>query len=275
MGAWFRRFLEEQGLKVLISGRNTALKPQEMARRCDIVIISVPISVTGKVICQVGPHMRQDALLTDLTSLKIQPVQTMLRQSKAEVIGMHPLFGPGTQSMEGQNVILCPARGDKWLPWLQGLLVRNGARVLISTPEKHDRMMSVIQGLRYFCSLSMGGTMMSMGIQMAECEKFSTPIYRIFMDVVGRLLSQKPILTTEICLHNPETIKTVRVFREWVDRWARVLEQSDLDGFVILFKEISDYFGKFCKEASTETDFIIQALLQRQSHNSVDFELKN
>ncbi|MBW2147391.1 MAG: prephenate dehydrogenase/arogenate dehydrogenase family protein [Deltaproteobacteria bacterium] len=275
MGAWFRSFLEGQGCKVLISGRDTALNPREMARRCDVVIISVPIRATVDIIRQVGPHVRQDALFTDLTSLKIQPVKAMLTQSRAEVIGMHPLFGPGAQSLEGQNVILCPARGDNWLPWLQGMLVRNGARAFISTPEKHDRMMSVIQGLRYFCSLSLGGAMMTMGARMPECEKFSTPIYRIFMDVVGRLLYQDPTLTAEICLHNPETMAAVRVFRDWVDRWVRLFEQSDTDKFAAHLNEIRNYFGEFCKEASGETEFIIQALLQQQSQNSVDLELKN
>ena len=55
----------------------------------------------------------------DLTSLKKEPVKLMLTNSQAEVIGCHPLFGPQLKDASGQNVILCPARGKKWLGWLK------------------------------------------------------------------------------------------------------------------------------------------------------------
>lgn len=111
---------------------------------------------------------------------------------------------------------------------------------------------------------------MAMQTRLQDCGEFSTPIYRLFMDVVGRLLAQDPVLTAEICLHNPETMSAVRIFQEWADRWANLIAQGDLDGFVSLFREISNYFGKFCNEASGEIDFLLQALPQRQSHKPVD-----
>jgi len=61
-------------------------------------------------------------------------VKLMLASSKAEVIGCHPLFGPQLKDLSGQNVVLCPARGKKWLGWLKGLLKKNKLDVWESTP---------------------------------------------------------------------------------------------------------------------------------------------
>ena len=70
MGSWLARLLERQGLKVLCSGRKTPLRPAEMAVRCDVVVVSVPVSETLEVIQQVDPLVPDKGLLMDLTSVK-------------------------------------------------------------------------------------------------------------------------------------------------------------------------------------------------------------
>ena len=76
-----------------------------------MVVVSVPIEVTVKVIEQVGPLMQKDALLMDLTSLKAEPVAAMLRSSVAEVIGLHPLFGPAVDTLAGHTHRDLPCAG--------------------------------------------------------------------------------------------------------------------------------------------------------------------
>ena len=90
----------------------------------------------------------------DLTSLKKEPVKLMLENSRAEVIGCHPLFGPQLKDISGQNVILCPARGKKWMGWLKGVFKKNKMDVLEATPEKHDKMMAIIQALNHLNTIS-------------------------------------------------------------------------------------------------------------------------
>ena len=112
MGRWFGAFFEQAGHPVHVSGHASGPRPAEMAAACPVVIVSVPIAVTESVIREVGPHMKKDSLLMDLTSLKAGPVRAMLEASASEVIGLHPLFGPGVMSLEGQNIALCPARAS-------------------------------------------------------------------------------------------------------------------------------------------------------------------
>ncbi|PKN05921.1 MAG: prephenate dehydrogenase/arogenate dehydrogenase family protein, partial [Deltaproteobacteria bacterium HGW-Deltaproteobacteria-7] len=156
MGHWFAGLLKKEGCIVHVSGRKTKLQINDLARLSDVIVVAVPISATADVIRQVGPLLSTDQLLMDLTSLKKEPVKLMLANSRAEVIGCHPLFGPQLKDASGQNVILCPARGKKWLGWLKGVFKKNKLIVLESASGKHDKMMAIVQALNHLNTISLG-----------------------------------------------------------------------------------------------------------------------
>jgi len=202
IGRWFAAFFEQAGYTVHVSGQASGLRPAEMAGVCPVVIVSVPIGVTEAVIREVGPHMKQESLLMDLTSLKAGPVRAMLETSVSEVVGLHPLFGPGVLSLEGQNIVLCPARGERWLPWVRDTLGKKGATLIEATPERHDEVMAVVQALNHLNTLVLGLSIREAGISREELERFSTPLFRARLEAVENLFSH-PQLYAEIIAGNP------------------------------------------------------------------------
>ncbi len=202
IGRWFADFFQKEGFTVYVSGQGIGLRPAEMVAACPVVIVSVPIGVTEAVIREAGPHMKKEALLMDLTSLKAGPVQAMLEASASEVIGLHPLFGPGVPSLEGQNIVLCPARGERWLPWVRDTLGKKGANLIETTPERHDEVMAVVQALNHLNTLVLGLSIREAGISREELERFSTPLFRARLEAVENLFSH-PQLYAEIIAGNP------------------------------------------------------------------------
>ena len=120
IGKWFATFFAGEGYPVHVTGRSTGMPLPELADRCRVVIVSVPIAATIDAIRRVGPHLPEESLLMDFTSLKEEPVREMLKATAAEVVGCHPLFGPDCPSLAGENVILCPGRGERWLSGWRG-----------------------------------------------------------------------------------------------------------------------------------------------------------
>jgi prephenate dehydrogenase len=214
IGKWFADFFRTEGYPVHISGRNTGMESPVLARRCAVVIVSVPIGATCDTIRRVGPHMKKEALLMDLTSLKTEPVRVMLESSKSEVIGLHPLFGPDVPSLAGQNIIICPGRGKKWHPWIKEILQKRGAALQESTPEKHDRMMAYVQGLTHISTILMGAVLREAGMDGKEWEKYSTPVFRARMAMVEKVFKINPRLYAEIVALNPENKKILRQCEE-------------------------------------------------------------
>ena len=84
----------------------------------DVTVVSVPIEVTDAVIARVGPHVREDALLMDVTSVKRGPVSAMLEATRGSVVGTHPMFGASVHSLQGQRVVLCGrGTGEERAQW--------------------------------------------------------------------------------------------------------------------------------------------------------------
>ncbi|KQC11057.1 MAG: hypothetical protein APR62_10660 [Smithella sp. SDB] len=214
MGQWFARLLKKQGFTVHVCGRKTRLQINDLTSLCNVIVVAVPISVTADIIRQVGPMLTKDQLLMDLTSFKKEPVKLMLTNSEAEVIGCHPLFGPKLKDSSGQNVILCPARGKKWLNWLKAVFKRNKMAVWEETPEKHDKMMAVIQALNHFNTITLGMALARINITPAEINKFSTPIFRTKLDIIRKVFTESPELYLDIIKGNPQTEKMLDIYEK-------------------------------------------------------------
>src|SRR5271157_5126526 len=159
MGRWFADLFQREGYPVHVWGRKSAMSITELVALCNVIVIAVPISATSAIIKRVGPLVPVDSLLMDLTSLKKEPVELMLANTKADVIGCHPLFGPGVEDATGENVILCKARGEKWFTWLKKILGKNKLIITENTPEEHDKMMAIVQVLNHLNTITFGLTL--------------------------------------------------------------------------------------------------------------------
>ncbi|MDI6741732.1 MAG: prephenate dehydrogenase/arogenate dehydrogenase family protein [Smithella sp.] len=205
MGKWFARLLRKEGYTIHVCGRKTKLQINDLARLCNVIVVSVPISATATIIKEVGPLLTKDQLLMDLTSLKKEPVKLMLANTQAEVIGCHPLFGPQLKDVSKQNVILCPARGKKWLGWLKSVLKKNKMSISETTPDRHDKMMAIVQVLNHLNTITLGMALAETKIPLTEMNKYSTPFFRIKLDIIKKVFTESPEMYLDIIMGNPET----------------------------------------------------------------------
>ena len=237
IGRWFARFFSEEGYPVLVSGRREGPDLPEMAGKCPVVIVSVPIGVTCEVIRKVGPLMKADSLLMDLTSLKEEPVRTMLEASVSGVLGLHPLFGPGEPSMAGQNIVLCPGRGDQWLSWGRELFKKNGACLVEATPERHDEIMAFVQAGNHLHTILLGLILREAGLEPAIIERFSTPALRAKMGLIQKVFSH-PTLYAEIITRNPGIRRVASIFEGKIAELMLATEKRSAGELMELMEKI-------------------------------------
>ena len=242
MGKWFARFFENEGFTVHISGRSAGMNGKDMADSCQVVIVSVPMGVTEAVIKEIGPNIHRDALFMDLTSLKVGPVSAMLASSVSEVIGCHPLFGPQTDSMVGQNIVLCPARGEQWIPWLRALLSKHNAHIIETTPANHDRMMAIIQGLNHLNTVAMGAALSQSGFSLSELKSFSTPAFNAKLKIIEKIFCQNPRLYAEILTMNPDIQPFIEIYEKIITDLKHFICQGDSEGMTDLIEKHADFF---------------------------------
>ena len=216
MGRWLADLLTAQGCVVHVTGRKTPMTAVDVAGVCDVVVVSVPIAATAGVIGEVGPLMKKEQLLMDLTSLKKKPVALMLEHSSAEIVGCHPLFGPSITDSAGSNIVLCRGRGDAWYMWIKTIFEKTGYTILERTPAEHDRMMAIVQAINHLNTIALGLAIAETGIPLAEVNQFSTPIFKTKMDIVKKVFTESPELYADIIAGNPNTDNVLRTYERVV-----------------------------------------------------------
>lgn len=263
MGRLFSGVFERAGHEVHVCGRTTFLSCVDLAEASDLVMVSVPIRDTVDVIRRIAPLLTPDQILCDLTSLKTGPVAAML-ESAASVIGFHPMFGPGVPSLNGQIIIVIPARCSReTLRALCSIFEREGASVTFSTPEEHDRIMALVQGLTHSVTLMVAETMRRVGVTPEDSAPFMSPVYQIEMGLVGRLLSQSPELYGDMLMLNPNVTPVLAACKEALEDLLRIVTAGDKAAFSDLFEKNVTHFGSYCDRATAETDYLIQAMVNR------------
>jgi prephenate dehydrogenase len=238
MGRWFKRFFASQGFPVLVADVDTPQRAPEVAAQADVAIISVPIPKVKEVVQEVAPYLKPDAALMDVTSVKQRPMAAMLSAFSGEVVGTHPLFGPGEETVAGRTVVLCQGRGERWFQWLQDLLIQAGARVKVTSAAEHDRLRAVVQGLAHFLLISFGSVIQELGVSPEDLEEFSTPTFATLHNLARRLLSQDSKLYACIQLQNPANRTVLRALEGAVADILYFIQRQDADGLVRLIEEI-------------------------------------
>lgn len=263
MGRFFVEVFETAGWETIVSGTETSLSNRDVAEMADLVVISVPIRATVGVIREVAPLLSEEQVICDLTSLKVEPVRAMLT-SRAEVIGLHPMFGPGAASLQGQTIVATPARcSQETLEGLLSVFRDQGAAITLSTPEDHDRMMAVIQGLTHFGTLAKAEAIRRTGADVGETLTFTSPIYRIEMGLVGRLLAQDAGLYGDILQMNPAVPEVLGRFEEAVRTLREIVESGDDERFRAFFAENAGHYASYLGAATEETDDLISHVVNR------------
>jgi len=263
IGGVLARLFADLGHRVLIADVDTELRATEAAAAADVTIISVPIDVTEQVIREVGPHVREDALLMDVTSVKEGPLRAMLDASRGSVLGAHPMFGPSVHTLQGQRVVLVRGRGDAWADWVVQNLVARGLVITETTAAQHDRAMSVVQVLNHFQTQVLGLTLARLGVPLEETLRFTSPAYLLELYVAARHFAQSPGLYGPIEMRNPRTGEVTEAFGEAARELADIIAHGDQPAFDGMFHEVRTYFGSFTTEALEQSSYLIDRIVER------------
>jgi len=284
MGQWFAAFFRDNGAEVKIvdkSAKTEAIAEEigvqflntdisglpdesqiESIVDTDVLLLAVPIDLTGAVIERVGPKMRDGSLLMDITSVKKVPVELMRRVTNAgvEVLGSHPLYGPSAKSMRGQTVIFAPVRKGTLYERVYEMFERNGAKIEILTAEEHDEVMSVIMGLTHFILIAFGVTLKELEFDVEQSRKFMSPMYEIITDFVGRILHQDPRLYA-LMQTNFEMGAIHTTFLACAKRLQELVAAGDLDAVMAEMGAAKTHFGD-TDRAMDDSDGVIEGKIK-------------
>ncbi len=205
-----------------------------LAHISDLLVIAVPIQFTCDVIREVAPFMKSGSVMVDVTSVKEGPTRTMgeVLPESVEYIPTHPVFGPRTTRLDNQVIVLTADRKGKWYPKVYDYLAGKNMRIIETSAEKHDFMMSIVQVLTHFSFISTAYAIEKLNVNISETEDYESPIYNLMIDMIARIVSQNPYLTYNIQSVNSNGPNIRNTFAEAVEELRDVINDGDEEKFI-------------------------------------------
>ncbi len=195
MGYWFAKFLKSNGYSVIISDQNKQAGRicsrrlgiefvddyLPVLKRSDIVLLATPTNVSNRILRQLRGELKKRALVIEISSMK-EPVGraiSALRENGISVLSIHPMFGPGTKTLEGRAVLVVSRTRHSEAKKLLLKLQRRGARMIPCPIDKHDTLTSIVIALPHLMNISLIETLRSLRISLNEVNLASGTTFRL------------------------------------------------------------------------------------------------
>ncbi len=262
MGKLFGQAFKAIRCRVTALDKDDAPEPSKISK-ADVVMLSVPMKEAASIAESVAPHVREDALLFDINSLKTGICAVMKDRCPGEVLGTHPMFGPTVSALRRQKMVICPVRTGARASWLLTAFGEMGLDLVETSPEHHDRMMAVVQVLTHFSKIVLGEAWKRSGIPIEDTLKFISPVYRLELAVTGRLFAQDPELYAEIEMANPFASEIRENLIKAANDVGAMLKEGNRDAFCTMFRDIQQYLHGFSEDAMELSDRVVQFMVEQ------------
>lgn len=247
MSAWFAERLRSEGYETVITGRNSAVKPEEMVPTVDVVVVCVPISATPATIRQYGHLLGRNQALILLAGEAEEVLRTALAHTgeEVEVLLVHNLWGPQAASMKDKNAsVVRTPRSGALCSEFEAFLYKHGANISLDSPGIHDLMMGVSQKLPTSISTALAMALKENAIPPEAIGGHATltSLYSILS--MARMHAQNPRTYAEIMAAGGEGHRIVRSFARNLATIIDLAESGDIESLCRLIEGNRGYLGE-------------------------------
>ncbi|ADW18324.1 prephenate dehydratase [Desulfobulbus propionicus DSM 2032] len=266
MSRWFADRLASEGYEVMLTGRTTTLRPEQMIERVDVVVVCVPISVTSATVRQYGPLLAPGKALILLAGESEETIKSALEatQEEVEVMLVHNLWGPQAATMKDKNAIVVrTSRSGMFCSEFEAFLYKHGADIFHDSPSKHDLLMGVGQKLPTMISVALAMTLNENHITSEDIASHCTltSLYPIL--AMSRVHSQNPRTYAEIMSTSGDSRKIVSDFAKNLERVIRMADAATINGLCSLIDENAQHLTETFLQARMRQAKAVDEVLGR------------
>lgn len=258
LGRLFSQYLTSSGYNVVALDKDDWQNAETILHNTDVVLVSVPITITVETIEKLRPYLTEKMILADLTSVKSAPLQKMLEVHTGAVVGLHPMFGPDIVSMAKQVIVECEGRYPERYQWLLEQMQIWGASLFKVSAQEHDHSMTYIQALRHFATFANGLHLSKQPVSLKNLLALSSPIYRLELAMIGRLFAQDAELYADIIMDKAENLEIIKSLQQSYAEGLALFENQDKAGFIEAFQQVHQWFGDYSELFLAESRQLLQ-----------------
>ncbi|MET0667968.1 MAG: prephenate/arogenate dehydrogenase family protein [Methyloceanibacter sp.] len=217
----------------------------EAVEGADLVIVCIPVGACGAVAEEIGSHLAQGAIVSDVGSVKASIVRDMGPHLPDTVhfVPAHPVAGTEhsgpdagfAELFENRWCILTPPPGTdpQAIEKLAAFWRLLGAKVEIMSPEHHDIVLAITSHVPHLIAYNIVGTATDMEqVTQSEVVKFSAGGFRDFT----RIAASDPVMWRDVFLNNKDAVlEMLGRFSEDLAALQRLIRWDDGEALEALF----------------------------------------
>jgi prephenate dehydrogenase len=218
-------------------------------RDADLVVLASPVGVFETIAREIGPHLKQGAILTDVGSVKgsiVKQIEPHVPQGVHFVPG-HPIAGKEKFGVaeavetlfQKAKCILTPTKktDSKALEAVGQMWAATGANVLVMDPDMHDKVFAAVSHMPHVAAYAMMTAVAELHTGSEDYLSFSGAGFRDFT----RIAASSPEIWKDICLMNRENIiQMIDRYQASLDRLKQELLAGDGENLEKHLKTASD-----------------------------------
>lgn len=147
--------------RAYVRRHNVSLCSLAEVASCPLIIMAAPVRHFQALAKDMVPHLRRDALVMDVGSVKVKPAQWLqdILPPHVGILCTHPLFGPQSArlGLNGHEIVICPVRVRHLKPIIRFLEQTLDLKVSVTTPEDHDKALAAVQGITHLIAKVLSG----------------------------------------------------------------------------------------------------------------------
>lgn len=213
MGRWLSDYLAAAGCRVgIVDSREPPDHyPYEVHRSlpraaadAEYVVLATPMRRTPAVYREILAT-ETEATIFDILSVKA-PILPWIRRGIERgyhLASAHPLFGPGTRSLFGRNLLVLDCGDPAAAASVERLFGGTSLRVRRLPLEAHDRLMADVLGLPHLIALLFARALEAGGVPAESLDGAASTSFRRIAEVARLVTGENPELVADIQLLNP------------------------------------------------------------------------
>jgi prephenate dehydrogenase len=236
MGSWFANYFARRGLHVSVYDVNKTLRPSGNVRvassisNCvkgaDLVLVSVPVHITPQVIKQCVKSMKDDAVISEISSVKHRTFQALRKApNNVRPLCIHPMFGPGASEKMQAKVLMVPVRNEEEELKIVHEMFENAAVKVLPDAKTHDKSIATVLGLTYFANIVFAKVVSGGNISMLK--QVSGTTFGLQSLIAESILTNEPDLVVALIQENPYAKKYIRQYLKEASTVAKMASAKD------------------------------------------------
>lgn len=224
MGRWLTRHLIALGHSIVVSDplcpeRNAPCISERASvassnvyavSDADLVVISVPMDKTVEVIREVVRHMKESAILCEVSSVKGDTPEVLMGCLPYGVrpLSIHPMFGPGSHAQTTKVILLPIVNPETELQMVSALFP--DSEVIIAEAEEHDRAMALTLSLPYLVNMVLASVLVEEDLSFLQSLGGTT--FAVQLLLTSSVMSNAPRLHRALHTMNEHSLSVLRKF---------------------------------------------------------------